>query len=1191
MSADEIKYSLPDKPWAEELGKHRARVQVDAPAEAVWLHLEWRRRDADPARKRIIVLDAATGKRVDNVARAQVQRESCDLVFQPATAPGVYEVYYLPAVVQPNWGWYGGDYLAPDDKPDAAWLQRNGLTPEALPQGKWRDLPRAKVLEIQARTQFSRFDPMEVVATADETKALLAAQPDRPYLVFAEDRENQIRMTDDLPLRWTKNGPSASFAAEACRNEFRAFQVGVWAARQPVDDVQLQFSALRPPTGGKAVPASAFRCFNLGGTEWDGQPLKKTVSVPQGKVQALWCGFPVPKDAAPGEYRGEVTVSAKGLPPTTVELRFTVVPQVLEDCGDSEMWRMSRLRWLDSTIAIDDEVCAPYTPLKITGKTVQCLGRSVVIGDNGLPTSIKSGTHELLAAPLAFVVETADGAHAVSGGAAKFAQPGPGAVTWESAGLGGPVSANGGTIAAACKSRMEFDGHLTFHVTLKAERDTPVKDIRLEMPFRRDIAKYMMGMGRKGSFRPQEWQWKWGGQTYYDSFWMGDVPVGVQCELRGASYCGPMVNLYWSLGQLKPPTTWDNGGKGGLTVAEDGDKVVARAYSGERTLKAGEEMIFEFALLVTPVKPLDTASHFKTRYYHDYKTVDEIAKTGANTINIHHANELNPYINYPFLAVDKMHAYIKQAHAKGMKVKIYYTLREMTNHVTELFALRSLGHEVIAPGGGGGDPWLREHLGSDYSPAWWQPQPDGEACAAVVNTGMSRWYNYYLEGLQWLAKNVEIDGLYNDDVSYDRQIMKRVRKILQRSRPGSMLDLHSNTAFSHGPANQYMEFFPFIDSLWFGESFNYNETPDYWLTEISGIPYGLMGEMLQDGGNKWRGMIYGMVSRMPWSGDPRSLWKTWDEFGIDKAKMIGYWEPTCPVKTGREDVLATAYVREGKTLISVASWATGPVKAPLKLDWQALGLDPAKTHLYAPEIADFQEEALFTPEDAIPVKPGRGWLLIADQTPRKVAPYQGGDDRAYDTRKLLLEDRFPGEALGTEWKATLSAKPGTKLEVKDGQARFLSLAHSCVWAERALPAGVTLIQARLDAGTDGGMTWGIGIALRWPDKLMRINLRPPEGRVGVDDGKGQWLYPAPAGPGKVTYLRLRIEQEHVFAEVSEDGALWFDVHGFPRAEFVGSPTAVLIGKFPPAAKNEDADSPPNPAGVSALSELRAWGAK
>ena len=337
-----------------------------------------------------------------------------------------------------------------------------------------------------------------------------------------------------------------------------------------------------------------------------------------------------------------------------------------------------------------------------------------------------------------------------------------------------------------------------------------------------------------------------------------------------------------------------------------------------------------------------------------------------------------------------MRSYVEAAHQRGMKLKIYYTVRELTNHAVELWALRSLGHEILAPGGGWGYAWLREHLIDDYWPAWydhldWTRQmafPNDsrviEVSAALATEGNSRWLNYYVEGLHWLIENVKIDGLYLDDVSYDRETLKRMRRVMAR-RPGCTIDLHSCYTYSRQPANQYMEFFPYIDRLWFGEMFDYDESPDFWLVEISGIPYGMMGDMLQDGGNRWRGMIYGMTARAPASKDPLNIWPVWDSFGIADARMIGYWDSACPVRTDKEDVLATAYVRPKKTLIAVASWAKKPVDCRLKIDWKALKLDPAKVVLTAPEIKDFQPARRFAPTDAIPVEPGRGWVLIAEE--------------------------------------------------------------------------------------------------------------------------------------------------------------------------------------------------------------------
>jgi hypothetical protein len=329
-----------------------------------------------------------------------------------------------------------------------------------------------------------------------------------------------------------------------------------------------------------------------------------------------------------------------------------------------------------------------------------------------------------------------------------------------------------------------------------------------------------------------------------------------------------------------------------------------------------------------------------------------------------------------------MKKYIDEAHAHGLKVKIYYTIRELSNRAVELFGLRSLGDEIFSKGPAGGFAWLQEHLVSDYIAAWFVPELKD---AAIINSGMSRWHNYYLEGLDWLCKHVGIDGLYIDDVAFDRTTMKRVRKILDRDRPGSLIDLHSANQYNPrdgyaSSANLYLEHFPFLNRLWFGEYFDYNSAPDYWLVEISGIPFGLMGEMLEGGGNPWRGMVYGMTNRLPWSGNnPARLWKIWDEFGIAGAKMIGYWADACPVKTDNENVRATAYIKPGKTMVALASWAKARTEIIPMIDWKALGLDPRKAVLRAPAIPDFQDAAVFKPGDSIPVEPAKGWLLIISE--------------------------------------------------------------------------------------------------------------------------------------------------------------------------------------------------------------------
>jgi hypothetical protein len=97
--------------------------------------------------------------------------------------------------------------------------------------------------------------------------------------------------------------------------------------------------------------------------------------------------------------------------------------------------------------------------------------------------------------------------------------------------------------------------------------------------------------------------------------------------------------------------------------------------------------------------------------------------------------------------------------------------------------------------------------------------------------------------------------------------------------------------------------------------------------------------------------------------------------------MVGYWNPGCPVRTDRADVLATAYVRPGKTLVALASWAPAAVECPLSIDTQALGLGRSRTIIEAPEIEGFQAARSFRLDEPIPVQPGRGWLLILSEAP------------------------------------------------------------------------------------------------------------------------------------------------------------------------------------------------------------------
>ncbi len=974
--------SLQPLRWnADALGNHRYLVEVKAPAKAVRVVIPWRRRDAHPEQVAVIVA-GPDGKPVANVLRGGISQAEGELVFEAARA-GTYAVYYQPYASKGRSNYPTVTYAAPTDTADSAWTHAIGTDAR-----DWRKLPQAKVLRYEAVDDFDAYTSMERTATPEEVKALLAAHADGRLLVFPETREHPVRMFDALPESWARRGAGGVLSDSALRGEYLSFQIGAWAPHGKVDDLRVSFSDLRSDSGA-SIPATALTCFNLGGVDYAGKPFTTRVDVPEGKIQPLWMGLDVPVSAPPGVYHGEVTVAADGVPAQKMPLTITVEAGQAVAHGDDDPNRLTRLRWLNSTLAQDDALVKPFTAITVKGSTLGLLGREVKLDNNGLPAQITSRFDErmtgfaarptaMLAAPMRLVVEDAGGKHVLTASASPSVQAdGPAKVHWQVAGTAGPLQGD-------VRASLEADGTLVYSIALTAKDAATLRDIRLEMPLSHGMAQYQLGLGRTGDHAPADFQWKWNVQNNQDGAWIGAVNAGLEFHLRDEHYLRPLNTNFYHQQPLRMPESWDNRGQGGIRLHSDRAAYAVEAFSGPRTMKAGETLHYDLVLRVTPFKAIKPSEHFAERFFHKYGDLDAIKADGANVVNIHHATPINPWINYPFLEPQAMRAYIEAAHQRGMRVKIYDTVRELSDRAPELPMLESLGHEVVSSGKGGGFSWLQEHLDGDYIAAWHVPE---NRDAAVINAGQSRWHNYYIEGLDWLARNMGIDGLYLDDVAYDRTTMKRVRKVLQAHREQPLIDLHSASQYNprDGYINSvllYMELFPYIDRLWFGEEFDYEKTsPGYWLTEISGIPYGLMGEMLQHDGNPWRGMLFGMTNRLGWSpgSDPRGLWKLWDAFGIEQADMVGWWVHDTPIRTDRDDVLVTSYVRKGqKTLVALASWAPQKTSVKLAIDWKALGLSAGKATLVATPVDGFQQAATFKPGDPIPVEPGKGWLLVLE---------------------------------------------------------------------------------------------------------------------------------------------------------------------------------------------------------------------
>ncbi|MET3902355.1 glycoside hydrolase domain-containing protein [Paenarthrobacter sp. 4246] len=951
--------------------------------------LPWRRQDQDPASVDVIVVSEKTGSRVRNVILEAATRESGSILFEATDGPGIYFVYYLPYAMLGKPHYPQAEYLPRRPAADPAWSA-------AVEHSSWRPgaeavLPQAMVLRYEAASERDSFAPMNFTASAVELERLHAKHGNQAFLLFPEDRRNPVSMRGDLPAHWVINGPSSTFQGEAQPGEDYVVQLGLYA-QADLDGVTVDVDA---PAGG--------HCINTDGVNRCGKPWRKSLMVPRGSVQALFVILPVPLNAAGETLPATVTVSSTGHPSQQVDVVLEVAAEHQADpaivaggIGDPRLLR--RLAWLDSPVAQDAGLVAPFTAVTLdeSSRTLGILGRRLQLAASGLPAQVTSTftaavtttdgpAVELLAAPMQLDVGGVDWGFSPI----NFTVDGPGRISWRSHWTGRKDGK--AAVSLELNGVLDADGAVSYTLRLSPERTLDVPDVGLQLGFIEAAAPLAMGLGVPGGRRPESLDWTWDvADKNQDALWLGGVNAGVQLALRDDGYERPLNTNFYREKPLAEPTSWANrqpdDGKGevvrgGVRLRTAGSAVTVHAFSGARTLNAGEPLHFDFRLLLTPFKPIQPGKHLGKRYFHQPADPADIKAAGATVVNVHHATAPAPYINDPLLTQDALREYVAECHRNGLKAKVYNTVRELTFHSPELLPLLQLDNEIFSDGPGKGHIWLQEHAGHGYVSAWFAPNVED---IAVVTTGESRWENFYVRSLQELASGEDgIDGIYLDDIAYDRHAMLRVRKVLQeaceaRGVDGPEIDLHSANQFTAhdgyaSSANLYMEQLPYVDRLWLGEYFDYDTTdPDYWLVELSGIPFGLMGEMLEGGGNPWRGMVFGMTGRAP-AVDNRPLWEFWAVHGLEHATMRGFWDPQGPVKTSHPGILATTWLTDQGVVVALASWAEHTEHVRLIFDDVAAATKD--TVVRAPAIRGFQSAASYSPDDAITIEPQRGLLL------------------------------------------------------------------------------------------------------------------------------------------------------------------------------------------------------------------------
>lgn len=174
-----------------------------------------------------------------------------------------------------------------------------------------------------------------------------------------------------------------------------------------------------------------------------------------------------------------------------------------------------------------------------------------------------------------------------------------------------------------------------------------------------------------------------------------------------------------------------------------------------------------------------------------------------------------------------------------------------------------------------------------------------------------------------------------------------------------------------------MDLLPYFDLVWIGEGRDFDRAPDHWLIEVSGIPFGLPGQMLEGGGNPWRGMVYGITNRAGWVGNtPIEIWKFWDEYKIGDKILTGYWEENHPVKSSNNKVFTSLFKGDEESILAVSNWSDKEQSVSLSIRWNEIGIDQSNAEIFMPAVKDFQNAVENVKFNDLRIPAKKGFLII-----------------------------------------------------------------------------------------------------------------------------------------------------------------------------------------------------------------------
>jgi hypothetical protein len=603
--------------------------------------------------------------------------------------------------------------------------------------------------------------------------------------------------------------------------------------------------------------------------------------------------------------------------------------------------------WRDARAGVSDKVIPPWTPLKSAHENdkliVSCWGRTYRFAGSGLAEDIVTRDGHILSNPIEISAVVNNRSVNWISKPSKVTSSTPAKIVFK-----GNAIASGVRLDTA--SYMEFDGMVLSKFTLTADKTAKIGKCSINIPVNSAHAKYLSYLypstgpytdSYRGSVdkAPKSMVF-----PYY--MWIGD-------EDRGFAWFSErdMSKL------LADPSR-------AVEILQNGNETVIRINLLDKAVTLNRPLTFTVGFQATPMKPLPK----KWRSFMQNKVA-----------LVWTSKEMNKYFGYPeVLNPDYYNAEVKKVHDDG-KLFMPYTILQMLSASSPEY--KYFGDEWCSGG--------RESTASDVV-SFVPPSPIYAVCPAAHD-----WIDAETYKIKKLVETYKIDGLYHDfswpifcrntkhgcpaeggyPILAMRELYRRTQTIL-KSQPRPTFEVaHTGYALVCAPICSFMDatlngeevYLPRGNGNYYKAL--YSSDPrvaasfDGFIADYIGRQFGTIPNFCQ-------GSLYGTDYMKPqyerrilsimllhevltgwgsWREEYTKMWKVLNDFGIDDAEFIPYWNKQQPVTVSSFDpkpaeyslsapVVISVYNCSGKkALIVVANTSEVKIHTAINIDSKTLG--------------------------------------------------------------------------------------------------------------------------------------------------------------------------------------------------------------------------------------------------------------